>query len=185
MLVVRTSESCTDSLSQLAGAEQTVGLDHLALAVNPFGLDRVEPWALLGQQTTDDPHPFLLALFESPVAATDPAPDLPACVPTGIVPDQHQHLYAELFELLTAPPQKVRGYGAHRTTVHKPKPTTLFKFGHIQPVAGNGLRVGIVFFKGLLYKTQRFALLVRPLGSPSWFALLAKAVQVRLGYSAP
>src|SRR5215207_4642130 len=68
MLVVRTSESCANSLCQLIGAKHTVGLDHLALAVNPFGFYCVEPWTLLGQQTSDDPHPFYdLALFESPI----------------------------------------------------------------------------------------------------------------------
>jgi hypothetical protein len=68
MFVVRTAESRAHSLDQLVGAKQTVGLDHLALAMNPLGLYCIEPRTLLGQQTTDDPHPFLLALFESPVA---------------------------------------------------------------------------------------------------------------------
>jgi hypothetical protein len=65
MFVVRTSKHRADSLGQLIGTEQTVGFDHFSLAVNPFGFDCVEPRTLLGQQTTDDPHPFLLAFFRA------------------------------------------------------------------------------------------------------------------------
>src|SRR5215213_4804075 len=171
MLVVRTSEGRADSLGQLVGTEQTVGLNYLALAVNPFGLYGVEPRALLGQQAGDDPHPFLLALFESPVMLPDPAPHLAAYVPAGIVPDQHQNLLADGGQLLAAPLQKARGYTAHRTAVHKAQPR-LFELGDVQSVAGDGLRIGIVFFDRLLYKTQRLT-------------SFAKAVQIRLRYSAP
>src|SRR3712207_4872862 len=88
MLVVRTLECRADPLGQLVGTEQTRGLDHLAFAVNPFGLDCVEPRALFGHQTGDDPH-STTTLFDSSVVRTDPAPDLTAYVPAGIVPDQH------------------------------------------------------------------------------------------------
>src|SRR5215210_6570412 len=171
MLVVRTSEGRANSLGQLVGTEQTVGLNYLALAVNPFGLYGVEPRALLGQQAGDDPHPFLLALFESPVMLPDPAPHLAAYVPAGIVPDQHQNLLADGGQLLAAPLQKARGYTAHRTALHKAQPR-LFELGDVQAVAGDGLRIGIVFFDRLLYKTQRLT-------------SFAKAVQGRLRYSAP
>src|SRR5215212_7150208 len=173
MLVVRTSKRRADSLGQLIGTEQTVGFDYLALAMNPLGLHRIEPRALLGQQTTDDPHPFLLALFQCPVAPTDPAANLPAYVPTGVVPDQHQHLLADGLKLQAAPLKKLGGDGAHRTAVHKAHPR-LFELGYIQPVARDGLRsfAGIIFFDRLLYKTHRLA-------------FFAKAVQVRLPHSAP
>jgi hypothetical protein len=46
MLVVRTTEDATDSVGEFIGAKQTPGLYNLALAVNPFGLDRVEPRTL-------------------------------------------------------------------------------------------------------------------------------------------
>src|ERR687898_787225 len=137
----------------------------------PFGLHSVEPRALLGQQTADDPHPLLLALFQSPVALADPPSDLPAYVPTCVVPDQHQHLLADGCQLLAAPLQKARGYTAHRTTVHKAQPR-IFELGYVQSVAGDGLRVGVVLLDRLLYKTKRLA-------------FLAKAVQVRLPHSAP
>src|SRR5215203_3053958 len=173
MLVVRTSKRRADSLGQLIGTEQAIGFDHFSLAMNPLGLHRIEPRALLGQQTTDDPHPLYLALFQSPVALTDPAANLAAYVPACVVPDQHQHLLAYGGQLLAAPLQKARGYSAQRTTVHKAQPR-LFELGHIQPVAGDGLRsfAGIIFFDRLLYKTQRLA-------------SFAKAVQIRLPHSAP
>ena len=63
MLVVRTLDCRADPLGQLVGTEQTRGLYHLALAVNPFGFDRVEPRALLGQQrqvTILTPEPLTL-----------------------------------------------------------------------------------------------------------------------------
>src|ERR687898_1984408 len=82
MLVVRTSKRQADSLGQLVGAQKPVGFDHLALAINPLGLHRIEPRALLGQQTTDDPYPsYDLALFQSPVVRSDPPSDLAAYVP--------------------------------------------------------------------------------------------------------
>src|SRR5918994_799543 len=137
----------------------------------PFGLHSVEPRALLGQQTADDPHSLLLALFQSPVAPTGPPSDLPAYVPTCVVPDQHQHLLADGGQLLAAPLQKARGYTAHRTTVHKAQPR-IFELGYVQSAAGDGLRVGVVLFERLLYKTQGLA-------------SFAKAVQVRLPHSAP
>src|SRR5215207_5574000 len=171
MLVVRTIEGSTHSSGQLVSCEQSIGLYNLALAMNPLGLHRIEPRALYGQQTSDDPHPFLLALFQSPIVRSDPPSDLPAYVPACVVPDQHPHSLAQSLKLLAAPRKKARGYTAHRSTVHKPKPT-MFELGHVQPVARDGLRVGIIFFDRLLYKTQRLA-------------SFAKAVQIRLPHSAP
>src|SRR5919112_106086 len=170
MLVVRTSECRANPICQLVGTQQTVRLDHLPLAVNPFGLYRIEPWASLGQQTGDYPHspPTLL---DSPVVRSDPTPDLAAYVPACVLPDENQHLLASSLELLRAPSKKARGYSAHRATVHKTQPR-LFDLGHIQPVAGDGLRIGVVFRHRLLYQTQR----------PAFFA---KAVQVRLRRAGP
>src|SRR5215212_4686531 len=159
MLVVRTSKRRADSLGQLIGTEQTLGFDYLALAMNPLGLHRIEPRALLGQQATDDPLPFYdLAPFQCPVAPTDPAANLPAYVPGSVVPDQHQHLLADGLKLQAAPLKKLGGDGAHRTAVHKAHPR-LFELGYIQPVARDGLRsfAGIIFFDRLLYKTHRLA----------------------------
>src|SRR3712207_2902659 len=56
MLVMRTSEDSADPLGELVSAQQTVGLDHFTLAVNPFGFDGVQPRTLLWQQATYDPN---------------------------------------------------------------------------------------------------------------------------------
>ena len=50
MLVMRTTEDPTDPIGKLIRAQQTVGFDHFALAMNPFGLYRIQPRALLGQR---------------------------------------------------------------------------------------------------------------------------------------
>ncbi len=54
MLVMGTTENPANPVGELVGAQQTVGLDHSTLAVNPFGLYRVQPRALLGQQAAYD-----------------------------------------------------------------------------------------------------------------------------------
>ncbi len=46
MLVIRTTEDPTDPVGEFISAQQTLGLDHFALAVNPFGLyqpDTIHP----------------------------------------------------------------------------------------------------------------------------------------------
>src|SRR3712207_8360159 len=77
MFVVRAVESRADSLGELVGTQQCVGLNHLAFAMDPLGLHRIEPRTLLGQQASGDPHSgFTAAVFDLPVALPDPAPDL-------------------------------------------------------------------------------------------------------------
>jgi transposase len=71
MLVVRTPECRADSLGQLVGTEHSIGLYNLALAVDPLGLYRIEPRALLWQQAAYDPHP-LAAAFNLSVVRGDP-----------------------------------------------------------------------------------------------------------------
>ena len=53
---MRTVEDPTDPLSQLVSREQPVGLDHLALAVDPLLLYRAEPRTLLGKKTGHYAH---------------------------------------------------------------------------------------------------------------------------------
>ena len=68
-------------------SEQTVGLYNLALAMDPLGLYWVEPWALLRQKATDDPHPTA-ALLHFSVVFAQPSPHLPGDVPACVVPDE-------------------------------------------------------------------------------------------------
>src|SRR3954451_13322550 len=121
MLVMRTTEDPTDPVSKLVGAQQTLGLDHLPFAVNPFGFDGVQPRALLGQQTAHDPHAFA-ALFDLAVMFSEPAPDLAAYVPGGIVPDEQQNLPAKSFEHFATPRKESARYPTHGSTIHEPDP---------------------------------------------------------------
>src|SRR6187200_3436679 len=121
MRLVGTTEGLADPLSELVSAEQPLGLYDLPLAVNPFGLYRVEPRALLGKQTRHYPHPST-ALLDCSVMLLDPASNLFRCVPGGVVPDHKQRLLAHRGELLAAVLKKLSGDGTHRSAVHEPQP---------------------------------------------------------------
>jgi hypothetical protein len=123
MLVVRTPEDATDSVGEFIGAKQTPGLYNLALAVNPFGLDRVEPRTLLWQQAAYDPNSgFASTVFDLAVVRTEPTPDLLGDVPARVVPDKEQDLLAKSFELLAAPRKELGRYGTHGPPIYDPKP---------------------------------------------------------------
>src|SRR5918993_5493014 len=112
MLVVRTVEDRADPMCQLVSREQPLRLYDLALADDPLGLHRVEPWALFGQKASYDPH-SLAAVFDSSVVRGDPPSDLFGDVPGSVVPDQHPNLLARRLKLLAAPRKETGGYGAH------------------------------------------------------------------------
>src|SRR3990170_791932 len=100
MLVMRTTEDPANPLGKLASAQQTIGLDHFALAVNPFGLDGVQPRTLFWHKAAYDPHSsFAAALFDLAVVLAEPAPHLPGDVPACVVPDENQNLPASRLEL--------------------------------------------------------------------------------------
>src|SRR5829696_3279943 len=125
-----------------------------ACPVNPLGLYGVEPWAPFRQQAADDPHPSCSALFDLPVMRGDPLSNLLGDVPGGVVPDQNPNLLARRLKLLAAPPKEPRGYRAHGTTVHEAHPH-LLELGHIKPVAGDGLRIGVVLGDRSFDEAQR------------------------------
>jgi hypothetical protein len=93
MLLVRTPEGRADSLGQLLGTEHSIGLYNLALAVDPLGLYRTEPRAMLGQKAAYDPHP-LAAAFNLCVVRVDPLSNLFGDVPGSVVLDQHPYSLA-------------------------------------------------------------------------------------------
>src|SRR5215207_190430 len=159
MLVMRTTKDPTDPICEFVSVQQTLGLDHLALAVNPLGLYGVQPRALLGQKAAYDPHSgFAPTVFDFSVMLAQPASDLLGDVPARVVPDEEQHLLADLLELLGAPSEKLSRYAAHGPTVHEPDPR-LVEFRHIESVTGDSFGVGIVFGDRLLDEARRLSLL--------------------------
>src|SRR5215204_1745570 len=157
MLVMRTTEDPTDPVGKLVSAQQTLWLDHLPLAAHPLRLYGVQPRALLGQKTAYDSHSFA-ALSDLAVVPADPAPELAAYVPAGVVPDEEQNLLADSFELFATPPKESGRYPTDGPTIHEPDPR-LFELRHIEPVAGEGFGLGIVFGDRLLEEAQRLSLL--------------------------
>src|SRR5215213_7835546 len=155
MFVVRTVEDSADPICQFVSAEQPIRLNHLALAVYPLGLYSIEPRTLGGQKTAYDPH-SICALFDSPVVRGDPRSDLFRDVPGSVVPDQHPYTLAGCLQLLAAPTKKAGRYGAHRAAVHEAQPH-LIELRQVEPITGNGLRIGIVFLDRLLHQAQGLA----------------------------
>src|SRR5215208_3942226 len=171
MLVMRTTEDPANSVGELVSSQQSVGFYDLALAVYPFGLDGVQPRTLLRKKAADDPH-SASALLDFSVVRSEPAPELFGDVPARVVPDEKQHSLARSFELLATPRKEARRYGTHRPPIHEPQPRLLVEFGQIEAVAGDGLRLGVIFGNRALDEA---------LGLP----FLAPATQGRQGHPAP
>src|SRR5215211_2175556 len=165
MLVMRTIEDSADPLCQLVSCEQPVGLDNLSLAVNPFGLHRVQPRALLGQKAAYDPH-STAAVFDFSVVRGDPPSDLFGDVPGSVVPDQYPNPLACRLELFAAPRKEAGGYPAHGPPIHEAHPH-LLELRHIEPVAGDSLRIGVVLGDRLLHQAQGLSCIAPTLESRS------------------
>src|SRR5215207_5340740 len=170
MLVMWTTENPAYPICKLVSTKQTIGFDHLLLAVNPLRLYSVQPRALLWQKTTYDPHSFT-ALFDTAVMPSEPAPDLPGDVPGSVVPDEQQNLLADPFELLQAPLKELGRYGTEGSSVHEPQPR-LIELGQVESIAGDGFGLGVVLGD-------------RPLNEAKWLALLSPTAQGGQSYSAP
>jgi hypothetical protein len=96
MLVVRTIEDSAHPLGKLVCPEYSIGLHHLALAVDPFRFDGLKPRTLLRKKATYDPH-STAAVLDAAVVRSEPPPDLLGDVPGGIVPDEEQDLLTKTF----------------------------------------------------------------------------------------
>src|SRR5215210_7990388 len=107
MLVVKTTERPEHPVGQFIRAQQSIELHDLALAMNPFGLDGVQPRALLRQKATDDPYPTA-ALLDFSIVFAEPSSDLPGDVPACVVPDEKKGLLAKSFEQRRSPQIRAR-----------------------------------------------------------------------------
>src|SRR5712691_5769519 len=85
--LVSTVEMLADPVGQLGGRQQPSRLDNRTLAVQPLGLDRVEPWALARQVAHQDAHTPARP-FDLTVVLPDPGAHELADMPGGIVPNQ-------------------------------------------------------------------------------------------------
>src|SRR5262245_20975711 len=116
MGMVRAVEGGADALDEFGGWQQPGRLQHPPLAMDPFGLDGVEPRRLDRQVAGDDPYPGAGQL-DLAVVAADPGPDLVTDMPGGVVPDQQQCLLAEGLEFGAAPGQVLRRQCADRSPI--------------------------------------------------------------------
>src|SRR5215210_6973156 len=108
MFVMRTTEDSTYPICKLVSSKQTLGLEHFALAVYPFGLYGVKPRTLGGQEAGNYPYSTAV-FFDMAVVGADPASHLWAFMPACVVPDQEQSLLASPLELVATPPEKLCG----------------------------------------------------------------------------
>lgn len=183
MRFARAAQGSVDAVSQLVGGQETVGLNHLALAVNPFGFDGIEPGALGRQLAAEEPH-ALASRFDLLIMGADPGAHGATDVPGGVVPDQQQRRRAVCRQPVTAPGEELRGDGAERTVLDTAQQGSLAPLASVvpgaqqQPIAGQGLGIRVVARDRLLDQAQ--GLVVRPgvaggLGYPTPPTLIRKA----------
>ena len=84
MRFISTSVVGTNALSELASGKQSIPLDDLALAVDPLGLNGIEPGTFGGQVQGQDANTFA-QLLDLLVVCSDPLLDLFGDVPGGVV----------------------------------------------------------------------------------------------------
>src|SRR6266496_2907339 len=118
---MRTAVGIGDAVGQLLDREQAVGFDDAAFAVDPGGLNGVEPGTLDGQVVGDDADALAL-LLDLAVVVADPVAYQVADVPGRIVPDQEEGLHPVRLELAAAPVQGGDRDGADRSPIDEPQP---------------------------------------------------------------
>src|SRR4051794_36772814 len=91
-----------DAVGEFVDGEETIGFDDATFAVDPGGLDGVEPGALDREVAGDDADTMAM-LLDLTVVVTDPGSDLLADAPGRIVPDQEEGLLVGRSELAAAP----------------------------------------------------------------------------------
>ncbi len=87
MRFIRRSIISADSLSQLFSSEQGIGLDNVTLAVDPLGLNGVEPGTFCRKIQGQDTHVFLFFPHFN-IMQTNPGTHHFAHMPGGIIPNQ-------------------------------------------------------------------------------------------------
>ena len=112
-----------------------------ALAMDPFGLDPIEPWALDRQGTHH--HAAAACLLDVPVVCLDPGPHGLADVPRGIVPDQQQGGFAFGGQPGRQPGEKWRRHRTDRPPIDKAEEHALC-IRASQPITRDRFGLGVV-----------------------------------------
>jgi len=156
-----------EPLLELGAGELARRLDHRSLAVDPFGLDRVEPRAS-ARQPADQKAATMAGPLDLAIVPPDPVLHLAADVPggptpsggplgdPGVVPDQRQDPDALGRELLGGPGEEGAGQRADRSPVDEAQQRSL-ACRQPQAVAGQGLRLRIGAIRGVQAKAQGLA----------------------------
>jgi hypothetical protein len=135
----------TDTRFQFCRAEEAIGFRDGSFAMDPLGLNWVQPWAFHRQPVGDKPH-AALTRFHLLIVEANPRADSLTCVPRGVIPDEQQCGDALPRHAVAAPGQKVGRHGADGAPSHKPAPHLLGlrqQAADQQPITGQGVRSGI------------------------------------------
>jgi hypothetical protein len=145
MRVNGTGIGCTDTRCQFCRAQEAIGFRDGPFAMDPLGLNRVQPWAVYRQPVGDNPH-AALPCFHLLIVEAEPRADSLTCGPRGVIPDEQQGGEALRRQAVAAPGQKVGRHGADGAPSHKPEPHLLGlrqQAADQQPITCQGVRIGI------------------------------------------
>src|SRR5512133_369199 len=120
----RAIQGSTNALFHLPRGKRPIWFSDPALAMHPFGLNRIQPRAFNGQGANKDAY-SLSGFPHLAIVCLDPLTHRPADMPTGVVPNQDQHALPLRLQLAAAPVQKLGGDGAQRAVLHKAQPEFL------------------------------------------------------------
>lgn len=98
---IRTTKVGTDALRQLTSRKQAIEFHDVALGMDPFGFNRVQPGTLGRQQERQDAHAFA-RLLDLLIVRPYPGPYGLALMPGGVIPDQEPVGLALLAQTFTA-----------------------------------------------------------------------------------
>lgn len=161
-------EILANSFDQFFSRKFSLRLYYCSLPMYPMRLDWIQPRTLDWQTQSKYSH-SAFTLY-SLVVLLDPTPHFPALVPSGIVPDQHQHPFAFFSQLPTDPFKEVGRGLAYGAALYKSQ-HQIVCVAPQQPVAAQGQRVRVCF---ALFKLMQLQSLV-----------VSPAVQSRLNEPAP
>jgi hypothetical protein len=144
----------TDPRLHFGRSQLTCRLDNRFLAVHPMRLNAIEPGTFGRQLTQQDSH-FSGALCRA-IMRSQPRTHLLRDVPTGIIPNHQQSLFAFSLQLLAQPLQKRDGQRRDRTPRDKAQPQ-LARIRAQQPVTSQRLGIGIARASCQFLQWQRCA----------------------------